>query len=175
MSDELPHIVAGEPGEAGPRRPAPSALPVLVPLAIGELADKITILEIKAARLTDAAKLANVQGELDQLRGVWHRQGERLKSAAGLKRALKEINEQLWVIEDAIRDCERRQDFGPKFIELARAVYRTNDRRAEIKREINLLAGSAIIEEKSYPDYRNRAADDPGGRPAAAGRGAQIG
>jgi hypothetical protein len=126
--------------------------PVLVPIAVGELADKITILEIKAERITDAAKLRNVCSELEQLRAVWDRQGRRPAALEALTQELKKVNESLWVIEDEIRDCERAQDFGPQFIALARAVYRTNDRRAEIKREINLLAGSDIIEEKSYRD-----------------------
>jgi hypothetical protein len=78
-----------------------------------------------------------------------------------LTRELKKTNESLWAIEDAIRDCERRGDFGRQFVELARAVYRTNDRRAEIKRAINLAAGSAIIEEKSYRNHSSEAAGPP--------------
>jgi hypothetical protein len=132
--------------------------PALVPVAVGELADKITILKIKAERITDAAKLGNVHSELNQLLAVWDR---RCAPAAieKLTRELKKINENLWVIEDEIRDCERQKDFGPRFVELARSVYRTNDHRAEIKREINLLAGSTIIEEKSYRVYQS---EDPG-------------
>jgi FkbM family methyltransferase len=137
--------------------------PVLVPIAIGELADKMTILEIKSERIADAAKLRNVCSELDQLRSVWDRQGRCCAALDGLTRELKKVKETLWVIEDEIRDCERAQDFGPQFIALARAVYRTNDRRAEIKREINLLAGSNIIEEKSYRDYRSGAVEVPPG------------
>ena len=66
---------------------------------------------------------------------------------------LRRVNEELWEIEDAIRECERRQDFGPRFVELARSVYRSNDRRAALKRRVNELLGSAIVEEKSYTDY----------------------
>lgn len=123
-----------------------------VPVAWGELVDKITILEIKNERIADPAKRANVATELRLLR-------ERLGSVeddpavARLHAALKGVNEELWVIEDAIRDCERGGDFGPTFIELARSVYRTNDRRAELKRDVNLALGSAILEEKSYQPY----------------------
>jgi hypothetical protein len=130
---------------------------VLVPVAIGELADKITILEIKCERITDATKLRNVRSELEQLRAVWDRRGARPAPLEALARELKQTNVSLWEIEDEIRDCERRRDFGRQFVELARAVYRTNDRRTAIKREINLLAGSAIIEEKSYRAYRSEA------------------
>ncbi|MDK9696941.1 MAG: DUF6165 family protein [Siculibacillus sp.] len=123
-----------------------------VPVAWGELVDKITILEIKSERIADPAKLANVVTELGLLR---ERLGtvENDPAIARLHAALKAVNEALWRIEDDIRDCERDGDFGPKFIELARSVYRTNDRRAELKREINLALGSAILEEKSYKPY----------------------
>ena len=126
---------------------------ILVPIAPGELLDKITILEIKLERMEDAAKLANVRIEFDALDAV---RREKLPASAELTGAtarLKAVNEELWVIEDDIRDCELGGDFGPTFIELARAVYRTNDRRAAIKKEINLLLGSALVEEKSYKDY----------------------
>ena len=123
-----------------------------VPVAWGELVDKITILEIKTERIADPAKLANVTTELGLLR-------LRLAAVAAdpavvrLHAALKDVNETLWRIEDDIRDCERDGDFGAKFVELARAVYRTNDRRADLKREINLALGSTIVEEKSYKPY----------------------
>ena len=122
----------------------------------GELIDKITILEIKAVKITDSGKLKNVQHELD----VLNRKIDSLLDAEGvaklapLKAALKDINQSLWVIEDDIRDCEYAKDFGPKFIELARAVYVTNDKRAAVKKDINLAFGSELIEEKSYKDYR---------------------
>jgi hypothetical protein len=138
-------------------RPEAAAGAVLVPVAIGELADKITILEIKSERITDATKLRNVRVELEQLRAAWDRRGARPTLLEALTRELKQTNVSLWEIEDEIRDCERRRDFGRQFVELARAVYRTNDRRTAIKREINLLAGSAIIEEKSYRAYRSEA------------------
>lgn len=125
---------------------------VLVEVSPGELVDKITILEIKLARLSDAAALANVRREHDSL----ERERARLPASAELARLaadLKAVNEALWAIEDDIRDCERAKDFGGKFVELARSVYRNNDRRAALKREINVLLGSTIVEEKSYSKY----------------------
>ncbi|HLO78834.1 MAG TPA: DUF6165 family protein [Magnetospirillum sp.] len=126
---------------------------VLVPVSWGEVIDKITILEIKAERLTDAAKLANVTTELNELVAVREREFPGHQALATLAGELKAINEKLWVIEDDIRDCERAKDFGPRFIELARAVYFTNDERAQAKRKINDLLGSALVEEKSYAPY----------------------
>jgi hypothetical protein len=121
-----------------------------VPVSWGELVDKITILEIKSERMDDPAKLANVTRELWLL-------NLKLGQAAGeiltLKLKLKEINGALWEIEDEIRDCERAKDFGPRFVELARAVYVTNDQRADVKREINLALSSELVEEKSYRPY----------------------
>ncbi len=126
---------------------------VLVPVSWGEIIDKITILEIKAERLSDAAKIANVTKELDELVVVREREFPNHAGLAVLSAELKAINEKLWVIEDDIRDCERAKDFGPKFVELARAVYFTNDERAASKRKVNDLLGSALIEEKSYAPY----------------------
>jgi tetratricopeptide (TPR) repeat protein len=124
-----------------------------VPISWGELLDKITILEIKAARITDADKLRNVKHELDLLRALEARSGAASDEQNGLVAELKSVNEALWDIEDAIRECEHRQDFDAEFIELARSVYKTNDRRAEIKKKINLLRNSDLIEEKSYRSY----------------------
>ncbi|MCA1909156.1 MAG: DUF6165 family protein [Magnetospirillum sp.] len=126
---------------------------VLVPVSWGEIIDKITILEIKAERLTDAAKLANVTKELNELVAVREREFPDHGELAKLAAELKAINEKLWVIEDDIRDCERAKDFGAKFVELARAVYFTNDERAAVKRQVNELLGSALVEEKSYAPY----------------------
>ncbi len=125
---------------------------VLIPVAPGELIDKITILEVKAARI-DAAKRANVEAELALLCAA--RDGAIAPSEAldALTRELAGVNAALWDIEDAKRACERTQDFGAQFIELARAVYRENDRRAAVKRRINELLGSSIFEEKSYKPY----------------------
>ena len=126
---------------------------ILVEVAPGELIDKITILEIKAERIADPAKRANVAVELETLNGTRDAAIAGDGEIARLTAALKGVNEELWVIEDDIRDCEAAGDFGPRFVELARAVYRTNDRRAALKREINLHLGSRLIEEKSYKPY----------------------
>lgn len=126
---------------------------VLVPVSWGEIIDKITILEIKAERLTDAGKLANVSKELNELVAVREREFPDHGELAKLAAELKAINEKLWVVEDDLRDCERAKDFGAKFVELARAVYYTNDERAAVKRKVNDLLGSALVEEKSYAPY----------------------
>lgn len=126
---------------------------VRVEVSWGEMLDKVTILQIKAERMQDAAKLANVNNELTALSQERARALAQGTHIGDLEAKLKEINEALWVIEDDIRDCERNKDFGPKFIELARAVYFTNDKRAAVKREINEALGSALTEEKSYQAY----------------------
>lgn len=126
---------------------------ITVPVSFGEVLDKITILEIKSERISDAAKLVNVRRELDALNSTWTEAVPDQARIAELRRQLKAVNESLWVIEDDIRDCEKAQDFGPTFIELARAVYVTNDRRAALKKDINLALGSRFVEEKSYQDY----------------------
>lgn len=123
------------------------------PVSPGELLDKISILEIKSERIADADKRANVERELDLLTGLWHATSLETADVTAKRTELKRINETLWEIEDALRECERGGDFSERFVELARAVYRTNDRRAEIKREINQLLGSNIVEEKSYQPY----------------------
>jgi hypothetical protein len=129
------------------------AKPILVEIAPGELIDKITILEIKSERIADAGKLKNVRVELQVLEAARDAAMAASPELADLTAQLKQVNEALWEIEDAIRDCERGQDFGPKFIELARSVYHSNDRRAALKRQINELLGSKLIEEKSYAAY----------------------
>ncbi|HEV8444271.1 MAG TPA: DUF6165 family protein [Steroidobacteraceae bacterium] len=126
---------------------------ILVPISPGELLDKITILRIKAARITDAAKVANVQRELTQLEKTWKDSGAGAVDLVAEEANLTRVNEQLWVIEDEIRDQERAKRFEKKFIELARAVYITNDERAAIKKRINTALGSSIVEEKSYQKY----------------------
>ncbi|MES2823012.1 MAG: DUF6165 family protein [Pseudomonadota bacterium] len=129
---------------------------IQAPISLGELIDKITILEIKAVSITDAVKLKNVTHELN----ILNEKINQLLDAAGikkltpLKQALKDINQELWVIEDDIRDCEYAKDFSDKFIQLARAVYVTNDQRATVKKEINIAFGSELIEEKSYKNYQ---------------------
>ena len=130
-----------------------SSATIRIDIAHGELVDKITILEIKNERMTDPAKLANVRAEMAVLVAA---RGEGMAPSpelAALTAELKSINESLWEIEDEIRDCERRKDFGPRFIELARAVYKTNDRRSDVKRRISALCGAAFNEEKSYQAY----------------------
>jgi len=118
------------------------------------LLDKITILQIKAERISDPAKVANVKTELDLLSKVWNETIEADAEIAALTAELKSINEALWEIEDDIRDEERHLRFGERFIELARAVYVTNDDRANAKKKVNLHLNSTIVEEKSYQDYR---------------------
>ncbi len=126
---------------------------VNVDVAPGELIDKITILMIKSERMDDPAKLANVLLELDILRAARGSSISESEALDDLTTRLKKVNEALWEIEDNIRACEAERDFGDNFVQLARAVYRTNDKRAELKREINLLLGSEIVEEKSYKSY----------------------
>ncbi len=127
---------------------------ILVPVSPGELLDKITILRIKVVRIQDAAKLANVRLELSLLERTWQDAGCAAHDVALEERALQNVNERLWDIEDRIRDKEARQTFDRDFIELARAVYVCNDERAAIKRRINLQLGSRLVEEKSYKPYR---------------------
>ena len=119
----------------------------------GELLDKITILQIKQALLSDPAKQSNVVRELEALTGAVDAQGALPESIRRVMDDLRTVNKELWRIEDDIRDCERRQDFGAPFVALARAVYHTNDRRAALKRQVNDLMGSDLVEEKSYAPY----------------------
>ena len=126
---------------------------IMTAVAPGELIDKITILRIKSDRITDAAKVKNVRIELDILNATRAESVPDSEELTRLDAALQSVNEELWVIEDDIRDCERDGDFGQKFIDLARAVYVTNDKRATLKKDINLLLGSHIVEEKSYAEY----------------------
>ena len=125
-----------------------------VPVSYGELIDKITILEIKDARIADAAKRTNVRTELDLLNATWGAdQASRIDIAAE-RAQLRAVNELLWDIEDRIRVKEKAKAFDAEFIELARSVYFRNDERAAVKRAINEKLGSTLIEEKSYQDYR---------------------
>ena len=127
---------------------------LLVPISPGELLDKITILRIKSARMTDETKLRNVRVELDALEQTWRESGAAVPAVAADEAALQKVNEELWDIEDRIRDEERAQTFGAEFIALARSVYVENDERAALKKSINLALGSRIVEEKSYQPYR---------------------
>jgi Family of unknown function (DUF6165) len=126
---------------------------ISVPISPGELIDKLTILEIKAARILDAAKVANVRTELQLLEATWRNSAHAGHDITAEWSALRAINEKLWDIEDRIRDKERARKFDDEFIQLARAVYVTNDERAAVKRTINVKLGSKIIEEKSYAKY----------------------
>ena len=126
---------------------------ILVTIARGELLDKITILRIKVARIVDAGKVANVRLELDLLEKNWTDSGCAAFDVARDERALQEVNERLWDVEDLIRDKEAKQTFDREFIEFARAVYVSNDERAAIKKRINLQLGSRLVEEKSYKPY----------------------
>lgn len=125
-----------------------------VPVSAGELLDKITILRIKSRRIRDADKLANIRLELDLLERTWATLGPATRMVAADELALQAVNEQLWDIEDRIRDKEAARSFDQEFIELARAVYHRNDERAAIKKRVNVALGSRLVEEKSYQPYR---------------------
>jgi hypothetical protein len=116
----------------------------------GEIIDKLTIIQIKLERIKDKAKLVNLQREYDELITST---SSILSMSDPLYSALYEVNCELWDIEDLIRDLERRKEFGDEFVSTARAVYFKNDRRSEIKREINIKTSSGLIEEKSYEKY----------------------
>lgn len=126
---------------------------ILIPISPGELLDKITILEIKSARISASDKLANINRELGMLNQVWNDAVDEDEALQQMRAEIKSINEALWDIEDDIRDEEREKRFGERFIELARSVYVTNDQRADVKKRINLHLKSDIVEEKSYQDY----------------------
>jgi len=124
---------------------------VEVPTSVGELVDKITILEIKKENIADETKQKNVRAELNLLR-------EKLKSLSipdliQHMSSLYSVNKQLWDIEDRLRNKEKNKQFDEEFVQLARSVYYTNDERAQLKKEINILVGSTLIEEKQYDDY----------------------
>ena len=125
-------------------------MPLLVPISVGELFDKISILELKERAITDPARRANVVRERAALEAVCRREVAPTPELAALHGELRAVNRALWEVEDALRAHERDGAFGADFVELARSVYRNNDRRAHIKRRINELTGSDIVEEKSY-------------------------
>ncbi len=123
----------------------------------GEIIDKYTILEIKLSKISDSKKLMNIQHEYDTLTPDVKDIYANSKEESALKKLhndLLEVNKKLWKIEDDIRECERANDFGQTFIDLARAVYYTNDDRSDVKKEINTYTGSDLVEEKSYEDYK---------------------
>ena len=126
-----------------------------VEVPIGELLDKLTILELKLSNISNKEKLLNISKEYNELHPLsnklFNKYGDPLKT---LYFELSKINGELWKIEDDIRECERKKDFGKVFVSLARAVYFTNDKRSEVKKSINLLTESGFVEEKSYEDYK---------------------
>lgn len=126
---------------------------VMIPVSWGELFDKVTILQIKSERMQDADKLANVRRELAELEKVLQTAGALAPDVVSAMDGLRDANSKLWDIEDDIRDCERERRFDEEFVRLARAVYYTNDERAALKKRINLLLGSELVEEKSYASY----------------------
>jgi len=130
---------------------------VAVPVSVGELVDKITILQIKNEMIADEAKLSNIRNELRILDAIRSElgidSGESGPAIAAAEATLKAVNRELWDAEDRIRDFDRNGDFGVEFVKVARSIYRLNDRRAEAKREINRASGSAIVEEKGYQPY----------------------
>jgi predicted nuclease with TOPRIM domain len=126
---------------------------IKIDLSVGELLDKITILQIKAERITCAEKLENINKELQVLLSHWNASPFSNNDLNEDINELKSINESLWDIEDKIRDKEAEQKFDEEFIELARSVYFTNDKRADVKKTINSKTGSELVEEKSYSDY----------------------
>ncbi|MDX1948746.1 MAG: DUF6165 family protein [Pirellulaceae bacterium] len=135
--------------------PSSAAAPaVLVEISPGELIDKLTILLIKRDRIADSAKQRHILAELAAIEAARDKSLPLSAELARLTGELRAINTALWEIEDAIRLCEREQDFGPRFIELARAVYHQNDQRAALKRQVNELLGAAFSEQKSYADYQ---------------------
>jgi hypothetical protein len=123
---------------------------LMVPVAWGEVLDKLTILAIKTERIADPAKRANIRRERDLLTQVVEKAGGLGDEAPAVMAALKAVNEQLWEVEDALRDCEAARRFDAHFVEQARSVYRLNDERFRLKRRLNELLGSALAEEKSY-------------------------
>ena len=126
---------------------------VKVDISAGELIDKLTILQIKAERIGDPSKLNNVQIALRHFSGIRDTALSPSDKLTRLEKRLKALNEKLWDIEDEIRNCEAAKDFGPRFIELARSIYQTNDERANMKKQIDELVGSTLTDEKSYADY----------------------
>jgi hypothetical protein len=125
----------------------------IVPVSWGELLDKIAILEIKRVRLRSPEALANAERELTALGAALTVLEPPPAGLAELRAALAAVNQRLWVIEDQIREKEATADFGPEFVALARSVYRENDERGRIKRAINTLLGSGLVEEKQYSAY----------------------
>ncbi len=129
---------------------------IKVDVSVGEFIDKLTILQIKSERISDPTKLENINREKTVLELEWQNSIYKDLDINSQKEKLLAINESLWEIEDDIRDKEKAGEFDPVFIELARSVYITNDKRAAVKKEINAISGSTLVEEKSYSDYQRK-------------------
>lgn len=128
--------------------------PINIEISLGELLDRLTILEIKMGKMTDEAKLANVRNEYERLEAVLYTGIFDDVDVQELYAELLTVNEDLWNVEDLLRIKERDGEFGDEFVQLARSVYITNDRRAAIKRQFNAMFMQDIVEEKEYVDYR---------------------
>lgn len=126
---------------------------LLAPISVGELIDKITILKIKHKKANDGQKLANIERELNELERTWQQEKSPDLDISDLFSQLTQVNEKLWAIEDDIRAKEAANAFDDEFIQLARSVYKQNDLRAELKKQINLRSGSTLVEEKLYQEY----------------------
>ena len=126
---------------------------ISTPVSYGEILDKITILEIKAIKIKNEQKCKNVKYELNILLQTWNEHVKQSNDLDNLKERLKQVNQSLWDIEDNIRIKESKNQFDNEFIQIARSVYYENDKRAEVKKEINLFLGSELVEEKSYEKY----------------------
>ena len=126
---------------------------IIIPVSSGELIDKISILKIKKKKILNKSKLKNINNELSLLNEIYKRNLKKNKRILLYEKELIKINKKLWNIEDKIRLLESKKNFNQKFIDLARAVYINNDQRSEIKKKINELTGSYLIEEKSYKSY----------------------
>jgi hypothetical protein len=160
IAEELQGVVRGERPKTIPLADSGAvararSTPITAPISVGELLDRITILTLKQARVPVGGARENIERELIDLTAIRRRSVPCDAEFNALVDELAAVNEELWEIEDEIRSCESRGDFGPRFIELARSVYRTNDRRSAIKRRINEAAGSAIVEEKHYQTHRD--------------------
>ncbi len=127
---------------------------IQIPCSAGELLDKLTILEIKSERILDEKKKANVDLELELLTQIREQFVPQTDEVEELYAELKSVNETLWDIEDDIRICEKKGDFSSRFVELARSVYVTNDKRADLKKQLNMFLNSTLVEEKSYQTYQ---------------------
>jgi hypothetical protein len=124
-----------------------------IPVSLGELLDKISILEIKSEKIANEDKLENIRHELRLLLQKFDETGLSGDQISNLRNDLKKTNLEIWNAEDVIRDLDRNKDFGENFIATARSIYRLNDARASVKKEINILLGSKIVEEKGYSAY----------------------